>query len=65
MRKQESGNVTLSEESVTLMMSHRLLYRGNGFQLINSVFISLILSGCPEGFYGTTFPTVWQSYRHQ
>ena len=65
MRKQESGNVTLSEESVTLMMSHRLLYRGNGFQLINSVFISLILSGCPEGFCGTTFPTGGQSYRHQ
>jgi len=34
MGKQGSGNVTLSEESVTLMMSHRLLYRGNGFQLI-------------------------------
>ena len=27
--------------------------------------ISSILSGCPEGFYDTTFLTVWQSYRHQ
>ena len=37
MRKQGSSNVTLSEESVTLMTSYWLLYRGNGFQLINSV----------------------------